>query len=78
MDSSILHILLTSLLGIVVATVSFLIKGVVAKIAALEKDLADHKLSDASEFAELHAHKDEVMRRLDSIEIKVDRLLERK
>lgn len=75
MDNATLHILLTVLLGIVTGTVSFLIKGVLKRVSDLEKDLADHKLEDTAQFAELHAHKDEVMRRLDSIESKLDRLL---
>lgn len=75
MDNATLHILLTCLLGIVTGTVSFLIKGVLKRVDTIEKELTDHKLEDAAQFAELHAHKDEVMRRLDSIEGKLDRLL---
>lgn len=75
MDNATLHILLTCLLGIVTGTVSFLIKGLLKRVETLEKGLTDHQIDDSRQFAELHAHKDEVLRRLDAIDAKLDRLL---
>lgn len=75
MDNATLHILLTCLLGIVTGTVSFLIKGLLKRVEALEKGLTEHQIDDSRQFAELHAHKDEVLRRLDSMDAKLDRLL---
>ena len=48
------------------------------RLKDMEKDLAEHKLSDATRFAELTTKSDEVARRLDQIDNKLDRLLERK
>ena len=77
MDPSIIHIILTCLLGIVVSSVSYLLRTALSRVSDLEKDLANHKLEDTRQFAELHAHKDEVMRRLDAMDAKLDRLLEK-
>jgi len=77
MDNSVLHLIITALLGAVVATIGYLVKATMDRIKDLEDNLNEHKIDDASKWSEFAAHKTEVSRRLQVIDSKLDKLLER-
>lgn len=77
MDPATLHLVVSAILAAALGLIGWLFKGFISKINDLEKDLSSHKLIDAAEFAKLNVHKDEMMRRLDNIDTKLDKLLER-
>ena len=77
MDNSVLHLALTTLLGAIVATIGYLVKTTMDRIKDLEEELNNHKVEDAAKWSEFASHKSEVCRRLDAIDSKLDRLLER-
>lgn len=77
MDNAILHLIITAILGIVTSIIGFFLRNSFNRLEKMENDLIAHKIDDASKWSEFASHKAEVTRRLEIIDHKLDKLLER-
>ena len=69
--------LLHGLWLIILSVFGFFGKRYINDLSRLQNELNDHRLYDVGEFAKLTTKSDEVARRLEGIDAKLDRLLER-
>jgi hypothetical protein len=77
MDNQLLHLGITSIFGIIIAILGFFLKNSFSRLERLEHEFVNHKIEDASKWSEFASHKEEVSRRLEVIDNKLDKLLER-
>ena len=73
--NNLIHYIINGVLIVLLGIASFFFKHYIFRITSLEEKFAAHDRNDAEKHARLETQGSDVLRRLDSIEAKLDKLL---